>query len=628
MLTRIGTRMIIGVGLVTALSIGFMAVLIVGAHERQLVAERTREATRFSDTIKSSTHYDMLENRREALYRQIETIGRQEGIERVRVFNKEGKIMLSSDAKEIGHAVDKHAEACYACHSAGQPLEKLSLPARSRVFRGPDGHRILGIINPIENETSCSTASCHVHSPDQLVLGVLDVTVSLEREDRQIAQSRASMAGLTALTILACSAILFWLTRRLVVGPVLALAAGTRAVADGDLTKRIEVTGDHELGELGRSFNTMTGKLAEAQHQITQADKLASVGRLAAGVAHEINNPLTGVLTYASLLLKSSEGSPELRQDLEVIVRETKRCRDIVKGLLDFSRQNPPQRHPADINEAVRRAVTVVMNQLRLERVELALDLAPDLPSVHADANQIQQVVVNLMLNAVDAMGPRGGNVRVTTRRRDLPPWGNAEIRRAACPEGCDLVDQQVRIRGLAAIQAIRQSATRDTVVRLDPVYGRFNHVVSDQSEQQVESAFLCPKCRKSLDVQDARCPTCGAGVFAVVVPGEGQVEWCRRLTCHCSRWDIRDAAGPQPTIEIELQDSGCGIPAETLPHIFEPFFSTKGAHGTGLGLAVSWGIVDRHSGRIDVESAVGRGSRFTVQLPVVANEAEESPGE
>jgi two-component system NtrC family sensor kinase len=614
--TRIGTRMIIGVGLVTALSIGLMAVLIIGTHERQLVAERKRAATRLSDTIKSSTHHDMLENRREALHRQIETIGRQEGIERVRVFNKEGRIMFSSDANEIGHAVDKQGEACYACHSAGRPLEKLSLPARSRVFRGPDDHRILGIINPIENETGCSTASCHAHSPDQSVLGVLDVTVSLEREDRQIAQSRARMAGLAALTILACSAILFWLTRRLVVRPVQALAAGTQAVAEGDLTRRIEATGDHELGDLGRAFNTMTGKLAEAQHQITQAEKLASVGRLAAGVAHEINNPLTGVLTYSSLLLKRTDGPPELRSDLETIVRETKRCREIVKGLLDFSRQNPPQRKPADINEAVRRAVAVVMNQLRVERVALTLDLAPDLPLLPADADQIQQVVVNLMLNAVDAIGSSGGKVRVTTCRRDLPPLGNAEIRRAACPEGCDLLDTQVRIRGLPAIQAIRKRTACDAVVHLDPVYGRFNHLVSDQSEQQIESAFLCPKCRASLDVKNARCPTCGAGVFTVAVSGEGRVEWCRRLSCHWSRWDIRDAAGPQPTLEIELQDSGCGIPAEALPHIFEPFFSTKGAHGTGLGLAVSWGIVDSHGGRIDVESAVGRGSCFTVRLP------------
>jgi signal transduction histidine kinase len=528
--------------------------------------------------------------------------------------------MFSSDAEEIGQIVDKQTEACYGCHAADPPLETLPLTPRSRVFRGPEEHRILGITTPIENEASCVSASCHAHSQDQSVLGVLDVMVSLEREDRQITLSRVRMAGLAVLTILASSAILWWLTRRLVVGPVQALAAGTQAVTEGDLTTQIEVRGNHELGELGRSFNTMTRKLAEAQQQITQADKLASVGRLAAGVAHEINNPLTGVLTYASLLLKQADDRPQLRDDLEVIVRETKRCREIIKGLLDFSRQSRPQSQPTDINEAVRRAVTVVMNQLRLEQVALTLDLASDIAPVPADANQIQQVVVNLLLNAMDAIGPSGGTVRVTTRQRELSPWGHAEIRTAVCAGGCDLLDRQVRIGGLPAIQVIRRHAHRDAVVHLDPVYGRFNHVASEPCEELIETAFVCPGCRTSLDVENGRCPACGAGTFAVSVPGDGRVEWCRRAACHWSRWESRDAAEPQTTLEIEVQDSGCGISTEELSHVFEPFFSTKGTHGTGLGLAVSWGIVENHGGRIEVESTVGEGSRFTVRLPAVAN--------
>jgi two-component system NtrC family sensor kinase len=376
--------------------------------------------------------------------------------------------------------------------------------ARTRVFRDGTGDRVLGIINPIQNQPSCHIAPCHAHPQDRSVLGVLDVTVSLAEADRLIAQSRARMAGLAALTILASSALLGWLNHALVVRPVRALAAGTRAVAQGDLTAEIQATGNHELADLARGFNSMTRGLADAQRQIVQAEKLAAVGRLAAGLAHEINNPLTGVLTFGSLLLQRVDSQPELREDLEIIVRETKRCREIVKGLLDFSRQIPPERRPIDVNEAVRRAVAVVMNQLRLDHVALRLDLAAGLPPLFADANQIQQVVVNLLLNAADASAGSGGTLRVATRRVDLP--------------------------------------------------------------RSVEGA---------------------------------------------------EAGRPRPWLEIEVQDSGCGIPPDVLPRVFDPFFSTKGPRGTGLGLAVSWGIIESHGGRIDVESAVGRGSRFIVRLPL-----------
>jgi len=618
--TRIGTQVILGVGLVTALSVGLMAVLVTGEHERELIAERTREADQFSETIKSSTHYDMLENRRQSLHREIEIIGRQGGIERVRVFNKEGVIMFSSHADEIGQTLDKKAEACYACHAEGHPLQKLPITARTREFRDADGERILGIINPIDNEPSCYTAACHAHSKEQSVLGVLDVTVSLAQVDRQIVESRTRIAVLTALTVLASALLLWWLNRRLVVRPVQALAEGTRRVARGDLATMIPVSGKHELGDLARAFNKMTLQLAEAQNQIVRAQKHASVGRLAAGVAHEINNPLTGVLTYASFLQRKLEDQPEIKADLDVIVRETKRCRGIVKGLLDFSRQTPPKRQPADLNEAVRRAVAVAMNQLRLDRVDLKLDLASDLPTVSADLNQMQQVILNLLLNAVDAVGSTGGSIRIVSRRAELSPWGHTVIRGATCPRGCDLTDEETRIRSLPSIRVLQVFEGRETLVHLDPVYGRFSHLVKDRSEQRIESA-MCPDCRASLDRPEGRCGECGGPTFGVHVAKKGVVEWCRRRGCHWSRWELAEAAGSRTVAEVAVEDTGCGIAADELANLFEPFFTTKGTRGTGLGLAVSWGIVESHDGSIDVESKPGEGSRFIVRLPVLASE-------
>ena len=514
MRTRIGTRLILGAGLSTALVIGIMAVVIVRDHAAQLLFERTRSANQLSETIKSSTHFDMLENHRENLYEQIRAIGglEREGIRKVRVFNKEGRIMFSSDSGDIGTSLDPKGEACYACHVEGKPLERLDIHQRARIFRAADGTRLLGIINPIPNEPSCSTADCHAHSPRQSLLGVLDVNVSLAEVDREIAHSRAVMAGAALAAILAGSAILWWLNRRLVVRPVAALVAGTRRVGEGDLATPIPFVGRHELGELAKAFNTMVERLSETQRQLALADKLASVGRLAAGIAHEINNPLTGVLSYASLLRKRFDADKAAAEDLDVIVRETVRCRGIIKGLLDFSRPAQPMRKPTDLNEVARRAVAVVMSQLSLRHVSLSLDLAADLPAAHADANQIQQVVVNLLLNAADAIGEEGGTIAVSTRTAMMP----------------------------AAFEADPESA-----------------------------------------------PT--------------------------------EAGEPVPAVELTVADDGCGIVPEDLPHLFEPFFSTKGNRGTGLGLAVTWGLVEAHGGRIDVQSQPGRGAQFTVRIPLAS---------
>jgi signal transduction histidine kinase len=366
----------------------------------------------------------------------------------------------------------------------------------------------------------------------------------------------------------------------------------------------------------------MTEKLADVQQKLTQADKLASVGRLAAGVAHEINNPLTGVLTYASFLVQRAGDNPELKADLEVIVRETKRCREIVRGLLDFARQTPPRRQPTDLNEVARRAVAVVMNQLHLRRVGLQIDLADDLPEVAADGNQMQQVLVNLVMNAADAIGDRGGTIDLTSRRTEVGPRGYVPIRRATCPKGCNLLDPETRIGGLAAIRVLRVLKGRETIFRLDPVYGRPNHVSSEPIEEGTTADLQCPRCRVTLNDPGRRCEVCKSPTFAVRGPDDEVIVWCTRKGCHYTSWEACDRRGPLPVIELTVKDNGRGIPREALSRLFEPFFSTKGMKGTGLGLAITWGIVEGHGGTIEVESEVDQGTRFIVRLPLAASPA------
>lgn len=615
---RIGVLTVLGVAVVTAGSIGMMAGLVLKGHRDAQIAQLTQGADQLSETIVSSTFWDMLENQRPSLHREIITIGKQKGIEKVRLFNRTGRVMFSSAESEIGHTLDKKAEACFACHTADQPLQKLPTKARARIYKAPDGHRVLGMIRPIHNETRCWNSSCHAHSREETVLGVLDVNLSLAETDARIAADQRRMLLLAALVVAMISLLLLWLGERLVLRPVRELIAGTRRVADGDLHTTLPNAASHELGDLARAFNEMTRRLGEAQRQLTQADKLASVGRLAAGVAHEINNPLTGVLTYASFLQKRLSDRPEVKEDLEVIVRETKRCRDIVRGLLDFSRQGAPQNQPTDLNEVVRRAIAVVMNQLVLRRVKLDFALADALEAVPADGNQIQQVVVNLVMNAADAIGESGGTIAVHTSAVALPARGNAVIRVARCPDGCDLLDPAVRTSGHPAIKVIRRTGERDDVVLMDPIYGRANHRASDLLERDRLATYACPRCRAKLE-SPARCGECGAPAFAVQSAELGKVEWCTRKGCHWTHCAILDQSGPLRMAELEVRDSGKGIAPEDLDHLFEPFFTTKGNRGLGLGLAVTWGIVERHGGTIEVSSTLGAGATFVVRLPMGA---------
>jgi two-component system, NtrC family, sensor kinase len=621
--TRIGLQIVVAVGLVTAFGIALLATLTLRTQRREMIQQLTQSTDLLSETVKRSTQDYMLENRREHIRRQIEAIGREERIERVRVFNKQGTIVFSSDPTDVGRTLDKQAESCFACHAQGQPIEKPPVHKRARIFRAASGHRVLGIVNPIQNQPSCSSAACHAHAPEQTVLGVLDVTVSLDEVDRQIAASRNRIASLALGAVAVAGLLFWWLSRRLVSRPVEALTAGTRRVAAGDLTTTIPAVGHNELGELARAFNAMTARLSDAQRQITQADKLASVGRLAAGVAHEINNPLTGVLTYSSLLLDRAKDDAELRADLEVIVRETKRCREIVRGLLDFARQTPPRRQPTDLNDVARRAVAVVMNQLQLSHVALNLDLADDLPPVEADPSQMQQVFVNLLLNAADAIGERGGTIRLASRRTELKPRGHEPIRRAVCPNGCNLLDASTHVGGLAAIRVLREQGGKEWAFCLDPVYGRFNHS-AEPCDDGVVAPASCPRCKVSLLEPESACELCGAPTFAVRGPDDEAIRWCTRIGCHFTAWPAREQRGPLPVIEVSVADDGRGIAREDLAKLFEPFFTTKGVRGMGLGLAVTWGIVESHGGTVEVESEQGAGSRFSVRLPLVVPQRDE----
>ncbi|MDR3675740.1 MAG: ATP-binding protein [Acidobacteriota bacterium] len=435
----------------TACVVGGMAILfsLYGYWNLRLWRQSQQEvifqsADRINDIIRRSIRYSMLRNQREEVFHIINTIGHENGISRIRIFNKEGQISFSTDDKEVGQFVDKNAEACYACHAQAQPLARLDRPDRMRIYKARDGTRVLGLIRPIENEADCSNAACHAHTDGNQVLGVLDTNISLAAMDLAVAQHERRAIVFTAAGLLAVSLFTAWLIWLTVHKPVRKLTEGTRAVAQGHLDYILPETSQDEIGSLAISFNRMTQELKKAQaenqqwtqtledrvHQktgelerayrsLTQSEKMASLGKLAAVVAHEINNPLAGILTYSKLISRMADKGfgenkrlNEAKSYLQIIEGESRRCGSIVKNLLTFARQTPINPQKNDLNAIIERCLLLVGHQMTLQGVELEKKFEPQLPPLYCDAGQVQQALLVILMNAVEAM-PHGGRLGI-----------------------------------------------------------------------------------------------------------------------------------------------------------------------------------------------------------------------
>jgi len=231
-----------------------------GAMERRV----EQEAQGFIETVRRATYWSMLQNQRESLHQIIQDVADQPGIRRVRVFNKDGTIMFSSQAAEIGKEVDKKAEACYGCHAQQAPLARLPSGETTRVFRDPaDGERVMGAIKPIYNEPACSTPACHAHPPEQQVLGVLDVDMSLAQVDGQMRRQYLKTIAFAVLLFLGVStfiglAIIFTVNRS-----VSRLVTEVDKVAQGELDSVEQVSAPDELNQVAQAFNRMAHSVAQ-----------------------------------------------------------------------------------------------------------------------------------------------------------------------------------------------------------------------------------------------------------------------------------------------------------------------------------------------------------------------------
>jgi len=360
------------------------------------------------------------------------------------------------------------------------------------------------------------TAYEPIKNIDNKIIGILYVGMLEKPYIDTTEQVMLTFTVMASLCVVLLLVILYFSTTR-IINPLQKMVVATQEIAKGDLSHKVEVNSKDEIGYLAESFNQMTEDLKSAnqkliewgktlekkveertkeltkmQAHLFQSEKLASLGKLSAGIAHEINNPLGGVLIYSHLLLEDTDKSSPHYENLKKIVKETSRCKDIVKGLLEFARPKDLEMSLIDINKLVDKSLSIMEGQALFQNIRVEKRYSSDLSKIVADSGQLQQVFINIILNAAESMDGNGSLILFT-----------------------------------------------------------------------------------SLD-EDSK------------------------------------------NISIKFTDTGQGIKEEDKKRLFEPFFSTKEVgKGTGLGLAISYSIIQKHNGVIEVHSELGKGSTFTVKLPV-----------
>ncbi|MDP1621365.1 MAG: ATP-binding protein [Bacteroidales bacterium] len=476
--------------------------------------------------VEGALYRSMLENDNMALQKMLNIINKMPNIKDVNIYDSEDNLVYTSfSADSAGH----NNPNCKDCHTNLNVL----FPRKEKGFRivdvnneckmnkKRDNCRHLLIRSPIINEPSCYQSSCHAHPASEDVLGYFVIKIPLEQLDAGLEKSYI-LASFSTLLLLV---LIIFFTRIKVKKPLTAIIEASEAVAGGDTSTRLAITPGQldDLRMVSQAFNNMLDKLQSAneelhnwsqqlefkvqkkseelgkvQNELIHIEKIASLGKLSLSVAHEINNPLSGILIYTKLVHKqlTQEGWDPAKKDtilkhLKLIETETKRCGDIVKGLLDFSRKDQADFEECHLHEILHETYILMSHSIIISGIIFLKNFSAGSDLVYCCPNQIKQACVAILVNAYEAVSENGEIIMNT--------------------------------------------------------------------------------------------------------------------------WNPDDQ-----TIQLEITDNGSGIASNDMPHVFEPFFSTKqNVSGIGLGLAIVHGIIQSHKGSVEVRSVPGKGTTLSIKLPL-----------
>lgn len=520
---------------ITTISLFFLfvafGIIFRSVNENYMKSVISENGNNIGRLVEGALYQSMMENDQTSLQRMLDQINAMESIDNVSMYDNKNNLAYTSILNNSANHSDPD---CKSCH---EDLDKMFSPdkksyrivnADSECVMNPGNENVRNLLikSPILNKPSCSAAACHAHNPDEKVLGSLIIKMPLQGLDNALKESTTDYFLLASVLTVILIVFLIYFTNKRIKSPLNEIILASEAVTRGDKSKRLQIK-PHQLSDMrmvSHAFNEMldnlqsatlelenwsqqleykvqkkTEELGQAHNELMNIERIASLGKLSLSVAHEINNPLSGILVYSKLIQKQlnnpyldEEKKNSMLKHLKLIESETKRCGDIVKGLLDFSRKDQNGFEPKHLHEILSNTFELMSHSMKISDINFIPDFAAKNDMIFCSPNQIKQVCLAILVNAREAVSENGEIVVQTTN------------------------------------------------------------------------------------------------------PDEEHVK-------------------------IEFTDNGVGIAKEDIPHIFEPFFSTKEkTTGIGLGLSIVHGIVQNHKGRTEVQSEQGKGTTIAVILPLL----------
>jgi len=446
---------------ITTISLFFLfisfGIIFRSVNENYMKSVISENGNNIGFLVEGALYQSMLENDQKSLQRVLDQINSMSGIDNVSMYDKNNNLAYTS----ILNDTILHSDPdCISCHQnldeLFSPLEKSYriVDATSECAMNPKSPKLRNLLikSPILNNPSCSTSACHAHSPEEKVLGSLIIKMPLQGLDNALKESTTDYFLMASVLTVFLIVFLIYFTNKRVKAPLNELIKASEAVTRGDKSKRLQIK-PHQLSDMrlvSHAFNEMldnlqsanlelenwsqqleykvqkkSEELGQAQNELINIERIASLGKLSLSVAHEINNPLSGILVYAKLIQKQLI-NPDLNQDkinnmlkhLKLIDNETKRCGDIVKGLLDFSRKDQDGFEPKHLHEILVDTFELMAHTMKIADIHFISDLSAKKDLIFCSPNQIKQACLAILVNATEAVA-KNGEIVVRTLNSD-----------------------------------------------------------------------------------------------------------------------------------------------------------------------------------------------------------------